>query len=128
GAAFVNVGRMTELGTRETKLPRMLRGGVAIHPLRVLSGDDDASLLEALLIAEVSHVIPDERTRLHVGIGAEIMELVIARVGYVGNDDLRTFTFGLGLAYDPFRVDYAFLPFEEGFDGPGHVLSLSYNW
>jgi hypothetical protein len=128
GAAFVNVGKMSELGIRATRLPRMLRGGLAIHPLRVLSGDDDASVLDALVLAEVSHVVPDERTRLHLGIGAEVMELVMVRVGYVGNDELRTFTFGLGLEYEPFQVDYAFLPFEAGFDGPGHVMSLSYRW
>ncbi len=128
GAALVNIGSMSDLGANPSRLPRMLRLGATFNPFRILTSDDDASLLNAFAIVEMTHVFPEELTRLHLGIGAEVMELVMVRAGYVSNDELRTFSFGLGLEYEPFQVDYAFLPFESGFDGPGHVMSLSYRW
>ena len=128
GAALLNVGEMSELGANATELPRTLRVGGAVFPFRVLADEDDAPLLDAFATAEVSHVFPSSSTRLHFGVGANVMELVAVRAGYITNDELRTLTFGLGLEYDPFEVDYAFVPFESGWDGPGHVMSLRYYW
>lgn len=128
GASFSNVGKITALSARSTRLPRMLRAGAAVHPLRILSSDDEASLLDAFALIEISHVLPGSVSRLHLGVGADVMELVTVRAGYVSNDELRSFSYGLGLEYEPFQVDYSFLPFERGFDGPGHVISLTYRW
>ena len=33
-------------------------------------------------------------------------------------DELRSFTFGIGLFFDRIDADYAYTPFEDGFDGP----------
>ena len=128
GASLLNLGKMSELVARSTRLPRMLRAGATLHPFRILASDDDAALLNAFVLIETSYVFPEEANRIHLGVGAEIMELVTVRGGYVTNDELRSFTLGLGLEYEPFQVDYAFVPFESGFDGPGHVMSLSYRW
>ncbi len=128
GAALQNVGSMSELWVHRTRLPRMLRAGAAFNPFRILSSDDDASLLNAFGLVEVTHVFPEEMTRVHFGVGAEVLELVMIRAGYIGNDELRSLTIGLGIEYESFQVDYAFLPFDSGFDGPGHVMSLAYRW
>lgn len=131
GVALQNIGEMSGLDITETPLPRTMRAGVAVFPLRVLTEGDRSSLLNTFITAEVSHVFEDEidqATRIHVGIAAEVLELVMLRAGYISNDEVRRFTTGGGLEYGSFIVDYAFLPFQDGFGGPGHVLTLLYKW
>lgn len=126
GAALQNLGEMNELANIATELPLTLRAGVAAYPFHLVATDGGA-VLDLSLVAEVSHLFPDEATRFHGGIGAEVLELLSFRAGYITNDDLRDLTFGGGLRYAGLVFDYAFLPFNTGF-GTGHVLTLHYNW
>lgn len=128
GAALQNVGRMTELLDESTELPMLVRLGGAFFPLRVLMSDDDATLLETEIVAEVVHIIPENVTQIHAGVGAEMLDVITLRTGYISNDSLRKYSFGLGFEYQGVIFDYAFLPFESGFEGPGHVLTLTYEW
>ena len=52
--------------------------------------------------------------------------LLDKNAGYLTNDELRGFSFGAGLTASAFQVDYAMLPFDNGFGGPGHVFTLAY--
>ena len=128
GAALQNVGSMSELNVEATELPRTIRGGLSIYPFRVLAMADGTVLLNAFITGEVSHVIPTETTRFHIGAAAEVVELVTVRAGFITNDTLRGATIGGGIGSNGFLFDYAFLPFDGGFDGPGHVLTLLYEW
>ncbi len=128
GAAIQNLGEMSELNAQATRLPRLLRVGAAFFPLRVLTLDDDAPVLNTFVTAEVLHSLTDETTQYHFGLSAEVMELVTVRAGYITNDALRDVSFGGGLRYGSFVFDYALLPFAEGFGGTGHILTLSYGW
>ena len=128
GASVRNIGRMNELEFERTPLPRLLQGGIALSPLQIVGYTDNVRLLDLALALETSHLFDDELTRLHVGISVTVMELVDLRGGYVSSDELRDYTFGLGLSFDGIYADYAYIPFEEGFDGPGHILSLLYHW
>lgn len=127
GAALQNVGQMNELNVVETELPRTLRAGAAAFPFRIQAADDSAILIVGVS-GEVSHLFPNDETRLHGGLSAEVLELITFRGGYITNDTLRDVTLGGGLHYGAFVFDYAYLPFETGFEGPGHVLTLHYNW
>ena len=128
GVALLNVGEMNELDAAATKLPRMLRAGVAFSPFNIRMEEDDAMLLRSLLSAEVVHRFPDDKTQLHFGAEAKLLELIALRAGFITNDDLRRFTFGAGFIYEGVHFDYAFLPFESGFEGPGHILTMIYHW
>lgn len=128
GAAIQNVGKMSELVTEATPLPRTVRGGLSLSPLSILAEEDASSVLDFSVAAEVSHLLEDDRTQFHLGLSAEVVEMVRVRAGYITNDTLRDLTFGGGLHVSTFVFDYAFLPFEDGFGGPGHVLTLLYNW
>ena len=128
GVALRNTGSMSELQGRATRLPQTLAAGAALHPLRIVANQDGASLLDLEVTAEVSHVLPGNITRVHTGIGVTILDLATVRAGHISNDALRTFTFGLGLYWEKLIFDYAYIPFKTGFEGPGHVLSLSYAW
>ncbi|MFQ5570272.1 MAG: PorV/PorQ family protein [Rhodothermales bacterium] len=128
GAALQNVGKMNKLAGEASTLPKTLRVGTAFSPFRILAENDGSTLLDVLLAAEVSHLFPGETTRFHAGGGVEVLDLVVLRAGIITNDALRNVTFGGGLHYGAFFFDYAFLPFESGFEGPGHVLTLHYTW
>lgn len=123
---YQNAGSMKKLAQRSTRLPRAARGAVAVYPFRVISVDDGTRLVEAFLTAEVARDLADESTQLHFGASVDVMETVRVRAGYVTNDDLRGVSGGIGLLAGPFKVDYAVLPFSAGFEGPGHVFSLTY--
>ena len=128
GASVRNIGRMSELEFERTPLPRLLQGGIALSPLQIVGYTDNVRLLDLALALETSHLVDDNLTRFHVGISVKVMELVDLRGGYVSSDELRDYTFGLGLSFDGIYADYAYIPFEGGFDGPGHILSLLYHW
>ncbi len=128
GAVIQNVGEMSELESVATELPSTLRVGAAVFPFRILAEEDGTRLLDVSMAAEVAHLLPGDLTRVHAGLGVTVMDMLIARVGYITNDTLRDFTFGLGLHYEALSFDYAYLPFEDGFGGPGHVLTLMYAW
>ena len=128
GAAVHNVGKMNELNSVATELPTTARAGVAVQPFRVLSMDDDFVLVSTTVVAEISHLFPDERTRLHIGLGVDALDVLTFRAGLITNDQLRSGTLGLGLSYESLVFDYALVLFDEGFGGPGHVLTLSYAW
>ena len=128
GAAIQNLGEMSKLEREATELPRTLRAGLAVFPFHVLAEDDGTALLDVMLAMEVSHLFPGEITRLHAGLGLTVLDLIVARAGFITNDELRDFTFGVGLHTETLIFDYAYLPFEGGFEGPGHVLTLTYVW
>lgn len=128
GAAVQNLGRMNELSEEDSELPTALRVGGAFYPLRMLTFDDDAMLLETVLTAEIVHLFPGEITQVHIGAGAEVLDIMELRAGFITNDDVRRYSFGLGFGYEALVFDYAYLPLESGFEGPGHILTLSYLW
>lgn len=128
GAALQNVGEMSELNVEATELPQTIRAGISVYPFRVLAMADGTVLLNAFISGEVSHITTTEQTRFHIGAAAEVVELVTVRAGFITNDELRGLSIGGGLGSNGFLFDYAFLPFDDGFGGPGHVLSLLYEW
>ena len=128
GAALRNLGRMSKLETERTPLPRLIQGGLAFSPLQIITALEEARLLDLMINLETSHLFDDNLTRFHLGCTIKIMELVDLRGGYISKDELRTYTFGIGFFFDTIDADYAYIPFEGGFDGPGHILSLIYSW
>jgi len=128
GAAFQNLGKMSLLESEATRLPRMLRAGVAVFPLRIWTAADEPAFLETMITGEVVHNFTAEESQIHVGISGEVMEVIHLRGGYISNDLLRSYTFGIGLGYEGLNFDYAYIPFEEGFGSAGHIVTLLYHW
>lgn len=128
GAAWQNLGSMEDLSAQATELPELLRVGAEIFPFRIVADLDGTPLLTASVLLEYSRDMVGEESRFHVGLASEVLETVVARVGYLTNDELRDFSAGLGLTITDLQFDYALLPFESGFGGPAHILTLSYAW
>lgn len=128
GATYANLGSMQKLNVEATELPRMFRAGAEVFPFRAVTAIDGELFLSLSLLAEVSHNFVNERTRWHVGTSAEVLETVTARVGYLSDDVLRDFSAGVGVEVADLWFDYAVLPFEDGFGGPAHILTLRYGF
>lgn len=128
GAVLQNVGEMSELERESTTLPRAVRVGIAAYPLDVLLSDDEATLLRTLVTAEVAHFVESDVTQYHFGLSIELLDTIDLRGGYMTNDALRGASLGLGFGFEGVVFDYAYVPFESGFEGPGHILTLSYQW
>lgn len=128
GATVSNIGHMSKLNSEATKLPRLVRVGGVLYPFRILADLDGTVLLNTGILLEVSHNTVVEETRFHVGLTGEVLDVVTARVGYLSNDDLRDFSAGLGVEQASLTLDYAMLPFSDGFGGPAHILTVSYGF
>lgn len=128
GASVHNVGTMQELGAVASELPLMVRIGAAGYPVRIYSGSGGEPTFRFFIAPEIVIFPNDDVRQFRLGVGGEISELLSVRAGYLSGDDLRTLTFGAGVFYIGFQFDYAFLPLEEGFGGPSHMLTMTYGW
>jgi len=128
GVTYSNIGKMQELNVVATELPRIARAGIEFYPFRILTETDGAQLLNTSIVLEFSQNMATAESQFHVGISGEIVETLTARLGYLSNDALRSFSAGIGLGISGLTADYAVLPFEAGFGGPAHILTASYSW
>lgn len=128
GVTYSNVGKMNQLNNVATELPRIGRAGIEIFPFKVLMEDDGSSFVNTSVILEYSENFVTDQSQVHVGVVGEVVETLTMRLGYLSNDALRSFSGGLGLAVANLSLDYALIPFEDGFGGPAHIMSLSYGW
>ncbi len=128
GATYSNLGKMEKLNAQATELPELGRVGIEIFPFRMITAVDGEMLLSTSVLLEVSRNYVTERTNFHAGLSGEVLETVTARIGYLSNDFLRDYSAGVGIEVTDLTFDYAILPFENGFGGPAHILTLNYAW
>ena len=128
GVTYSNLGKMDALNVVATKLPKIARAGVELYPFRILTETDGEQLLNMALSVEWSRNYVTEEAQFHIGLSGEVLETVTARLGYLSNDELRSFSAGLGLDIAHLLVDYAIIPFEDGFGGPAHIMTVAYSW
>ena len=128
GATYSNLGKMDALNVVATKLPEIARTGIEVFPFRILTEADGEQLFNTSLAVEWSRNFVTDESQFHVGISGEVLETVTARLGYLSNDALRSFSAGLGLDIANLLVDYAIIPFEDGFGGPAHIMTVAYSW
>ncbi len=128
GASIQNVGSMDELNTVATELPTIARAGIEIRPFRIMTVEDSFPLVDFRLAVDLARLLPDDRSQLHVGVGADVFDVLVLRGGVITNDAFRQLTGGVGFRYGSFAFDYALVSFDSGFGGPGHVLTVLYGW
>ncbi len=128
GVSVQNAGSMDELNTVSTELPTMARAGIEIRPFRILTVEDSFPIVDFRLAVDLARLLPDDRSQLHIGVGADVFDVLVLRGGVITNDAFRQLTGGVGFRYGAFEFDYALVSFESGFGGPGHVLTVLYGW
>ena len=74
-----------------------------------------------------AHKAQDTDLASNFGVQIKTFEILNLRTGYKHNNDSNEFSYGVGIDYDSFSVDYAYLQMTEGFDDV-HKISLSYKF
>jgi len=128
GFAAQHLGEMNELNIERTELPKTYRAGVAVQPFTIRTADDDAAAVKTYFSVDLVHRPSEDVTTAQVGAWLFAFDIIWLRAGYLGDDQLRDYTAGLGLLYRSFRFDYAYLPFETGFGASGQALTIQYFW
>jgi hypothetical protein len=66
---------------------------------------------QSLLVTVDAEHPRDYPEQMKVGLEYVFMDVISARVGYVGPADEHSLSYGLGVQYKLFAVDYAYTPF-----------------
>ncbi|MBI9030534.1 PorV/PorQ family protein [bacterium] len=74
-----------------------------------------------------AHKAQDTDFAYNFGVQLKTFEILYLRSGYKENNDSNEFSYGVGIDFDSFNVDYAYLPMTNGFDNV-HKISLSYKF
>ena len=121
GASISNLGSMSELRNESTKLPASFRlGGSYLFFLTGISS--------SLRIGLDGYKVMDGGI-FHANTGAEFLykEFLALRVGYQSGYENKNITTGLGLKYNAFNLDYAFVPYKYSL-GSSHTITLGANF
>ena len=116
GAAVTNVGRMSAFRSESTDLPTKIDIGADYS---VSVGDLD--IVGALALGK--ETMSGGTSQLQVGGEATYGKLLSLRAGYQTGYDVRGLTAGLGISYSMFQVDYAYIPFSQGF-GNANIITV----
>jgi len=116
GAAVNHFGAVNQYATDDVTLPTTARlGGAWTQELGTAGG---------FLITAEGAAVKDQTPRFSGGAEYKAPQYLALRVGYVAGLDTQGLSFGAGLDYRRFRVDYAFLPYKEEL-GEGHRVGLT---
>ncbi|MCC5907582.1 MAG: PorV/PorQ family protein [Balneolaceae bacterium] len=134
--AVKNLGNMESLDEISTTLPATINAGLSADLIEfVTPGANDLPVLLSLY-ADWSKPIEDNPTSdynvhdpdegfISVALNADIAELFYIQGGYRFGATERPISFGLGMAIEPVRINYAIVPFSTGF-GTVHSFGLQY--
>jgi hypothetical protein len=118
-AALTNMGRMNAYRTQTTDLPTNVDVGAYYI---TSSGDFDFAGALALTRETAS----GGTNELRIGGEATYSKLLSVRLGYQTGYDIRGLSAGLGIHYSIVQLDYAYIPFSDGF-GNANILTVGIN-
>jgi hypothetical protein len=108
GMAVRNFSREVKYQKESFQLPLSFRLGASMNVFDLAGFDPEKQSLLVTVDAEHPRDFPEQ---MKVGLEYVFMEVVSARVGYVGPADEHSLSYGLGIQYQHFAVDYAYTPF-----------------
>ncbi len=135
-AAVKNLGSMESLDEISTILPATFNAGVSLSLIEfVTPGINDLPVL-ITVHGDWSKPLEEHPTSdfierdaeegfISIAIDADVAELFYLQGGYRFGPTERPVSFGLGMAIEPVRINYAIVPFSTGF-GTVHSFGLQY--
>ncbi|NTV47017.1 MAG: PorV/PorQ family protein [Chlorobiales bacterium] len=118
GATMQNIGSMGKLAQESSDLPTTLRLGAAYRiPLPTMQSN--------LLLEGGLTTIFSDNSIFSLGTEFGFQEFLWGRLGMVFGNDSRGISAGVGLKYNQFKFDYAFIPFSNEL-GSASVLTLQF--
>jgi hypothetical protein len=115
GASLTNIGKLPGYRTGEITLPSMVRVGT-FYSFSVNEFDVHTAVA-------YSNELNSSMSHLHLGAEATYQEYFSVRLGYLTGYDTRGFSAGMGIHYNRFQLDYAFIPVSEDL-GNAHSISI----
>jgi len=120
GVALQNFGFMSRLQQESTKLPRIVRLGLAYQfPIQILNGD-------FLLAADWMKLL-ESTSHLNLGFEYNFSNYFALRFGYQTGFEDKGIHGGFGVTFNRYRLDYAYVPFSSDL-GNSHRISLGINF
>lgn len=119
GLSVRNLGSMNNLRLEKTKLPSDLLLN-ATYKFSV-----ESASLEILPVFGIQNYFDSEITHIHFGSEIGYDKQFFLRLGYVNGIESRNISFGAGVFYKGFNLDYAFTPFTYNI-GNANTISLQY--
>ncbi len=117
GAAVLNLGPNLKFKSEDFSLPTQFRLGAVHHlPQKIAAGNLKVSL----------DVVKTKGDKWKLNTGGEYgwEDKVFLRAGYKTEYEETNFSFGTGVKYKSYAIDYAFVPFQSDL-GSSHRVSLS---
>ncbi len=118
-AVLQNIGSMNELKSESSKMPTSIRFGGSYKK--------DFNNFSFTGAAEGFKVFDGGIFHLNFGAEGGYKDIVFLRAGYQTGYENKGFSAGLGLKYKSVYIDYAIVPYSEGF-GTGNTISLGFNF
>ncbi|MCB1059991.1 MAG: PorV/PorQ family protein [Calditrichaeota bacterium] len=115
GAAVNHLGAVNQYATEDVTLPTTVRVGAAWQQELGTAG--------GLMFTAEGAKPREHDTRIAGGVEYRAPQYLALRVGYVSGLEAQGVSFGAGLNYNRFTLDYAFLPYKEEL-GEGHRVGL----
>lgn len=108
GMAVRNFAREVKYQKESFQLPLSFRLGASMNVFDVVGFEPAEQALLVTLDAEHPRDFPEQ---VKVGLEYMFMDVIAARIGYVTPADEHSLSYGLGLQYQNFAIDYAYTPF-----------------
>ena len=115
-----NIGSMDYLRNTSSKLPTLMRLGGSYN----FNASKTFSLLAAV---DGFKVLSGGSFHLHSGVEGSYKNFLFIRAGYQTGYENKGLTTGLGFRYQAWTIDYAFVPYSDGF-GTANAISLGVNF
>ncbi|MFZ1289441.1 MAG: PorV/PorQ family protein [Melioribacteraceae bacterium] len=119
GLSVRNLGSMNRLRLEKTKLPSDLIFN-ATYKFAV-----ESASLDIVPVLGIQNYFDSEILHIHIGSEVAYNKQFFLRLGYVNGIESRNISFGAGVFYKNFNLDYAFTPFSFGI-GNANTISLQY--
>jgi hypothetical protein len=108
GMAVRNFSPQAKYQKESFQLPLAFRIGASMNVFDLVGFEREKQSLLVTVDAEHPRDYPEQ---MKVGLEYVFMDVISARVGYIGPADEHNLSYGLGVQYKLFAVDYAYTPF-----------------
>ncbi len=116
GLSLTNYGNMNKLRTQASDLPSRSNLGLNYQIF-----ESEFKFIGNLAVSKETN---SGTTAIHVGAEVNYNDLLSLRLGYQTSYDIRGLSAGLGIHYSILQLDYAFVPFSQGF-GEAHIITMA---
>lgn len=122
GFSINNLGSTNGLRNSKSELPVSFSTGF-LYNIRKFN----AEKIDLNLLYELEKIKNESLIKNKIAFEAKYDNLINLRMGYIFNNDVYNFTFGLGLMFNNYELNYSYLPVKYSL-GDNHSIGIKINW